>query len=157
MQRRPRRRGVERRVEQLLDPCGIQVFRRAIPGIAHGPDASRRRVRPRRLVGADGDVAGDRAALGRRALARELRLPRPRGRRRDLGEPEIGRAAVPLARFGRDAAVGRNQRKLALERLLRGEDDAQRRALPRRDRRGQDRELGRVFAAAAERRPASPC
>ena len=45
-------------------------------------------------------------------------------------------------------SVGRDQRKLALERLLRGEDDAQRRALPRRDRRGQDRELGRLFAGA---------
>ena len=102
----------------------------------------------RRLVGAHGDVARDRAALGRRAVARERRVPRPRGRRRDLGEPEIRRPAVPLARFGRDASIGRDQRKLALERLLGGEDDAQRRALPRRDRRGQDRELGRVFAAA---------
>ena len=148
MQRRPRRRRVERRVEQLLDPCGIQVFRRAIPGIAHGPDAPLRRARPRRLVGAHGDLARDRAALGRRAVARELRVPRPRGRRRDLGEPEIRRPAVPLTRFGRDASIGRDQRKLALERLLRGEDDAQRRALPRRDRRRQDRELGRVFAGA---------
>ncbi len=106
------------------------------------------RARPRRLALAHGDFARDRAALGRRAVARELRVPRPRGRRRDLGEPEIRRPAVPLARFGRDASIGRDQRKLALERLLRGEHDAQRRALPRRDRRGQDRELGRVFAGA---------
>ena len=98
-----------------------------------------------------------RAALGRRALAREPRVPRPCGWRRDLGEPEIWRPAVPLARFGRDASIGRNQRKLALERLLRGEDDAQRRALPRRDRRGQDRELGRVFAAARSGGPRVPC
>ena len=103
VQRRPRRRRVERRVEQLLDPCGIQVFRRAIPGIAQGPDAAIRRARPRRLVGAHGDLARDRAALGRRAVARERRVPRPRGRRRDLGEPEIRRPAVPLTRFGRDA------------------------------------------------------
>ena len=99
-------------------------------------------------AGAHDDLARDRAALGRRAVARELRVPRPRGRRRDLDEPEIRRPAVPLTRCGRDASIGRDQRKLALERLLRGEDDAQRRALPRRDRRGQDRELGRVFAAA---------
>ena len=50
------------------------------------------------------------------------------------------------ARFGRDASIGRDQRKLALERILRGEDDTQRRALPRHDRRGQNREVGRVFA-----------
>ena len=148
MQRLPRRRRVERRIEELLDPCGIQVFRRAVPGIAQGPDAPFRRARPRRLAVAHGDLARDRAALGRRAVAREPHLPLPRGRRRDLGEPEIRRPAVPLTRFGRDAAIGRDQRKLALERLLRGEDDAQRRALPRRDRRGQDRELGRVFAGA---------
>ena len=148
VQRRPRRRRVERRVEQLLDPGGIQVFRRAIPGIAQRPDAAIRRARPRRLDGAHGDLARDRAALGRRAVARELRVPRPRGRRRDLGEPEIRRPAVPLTRFGRDAAIGRDQRKLALDRLLRGEDDAQRRALPGRDRRGQDREFGRLFAGA---------
>jgi hypothetical protein len=55
-------------------------------------------------------------------------LPRPRGRRCDLGEPEIRRPAVPLARFGGDAAVGADQRKLAVERLLGGEDDAERRA-----------------------------
>ena len=100
-------------------------------------------ARPRRLVVAHGDFARDRAAVGRRAVARELRVPGARGRRRDLGEPEIRRPAVPLARFGRDAAIGRDQRQLALERLLGGDDDAQRRALPRRDRRGQDRELGR--------------
>ena len=148
MQRRPRRRRVERRVEELLDPCRIQVFRRAIPCITQGPDAPRRRARPRRLVVAHGDVARDRAALGRRAVARELRVPRPDGRRCDLGEPEIRRPAVPLTRFGRHASIGRDQRKIALERLLRGEDDAQRCALPRRDWRGQDRELGRVFADA---------
>ena len=148
MQRRPRRRRVERRVKQLLDPGGIQVFRLAIPGIAQRPEAAIRRARSRRLDRTHGDLARDRAALGRRAVARKRRVPRPRGRRRDLGEPEIRRPAVPLTRFGRYAAIGRDQRKLALDRLLRGEDDAQRRALPRRDRRGQDRELGRLFAGA---------
>ena len=111
-----------------------------------GQTLALRRARPRRPVAAHGDFARDGAAFGRRAVARERRAPRPRGRRRDLDEPEIRRPAVPLTRCGRDASVGRDQRKLALERLLRGEDDAQRRALPRRDRRGQDRELGRVFA-----------
>ena len=153
VQRRPRRRRVERIVEKLLDPCREQVFRRAIPCIAQRPDAPRRRARRRRPVGAHGDVARDRAAPGRRAVARERRAPRPRGRRLDLGEPEIRRPAVPLTRFGRDASIGRDQRKLALERLLRGEDDAQRRALPRRDRRGQDRELGRIFTGAGD----EPC
>ena len=148
MQRWPRRFHVERCVEELLDPCRIQVFRRPIPCIAQGPDAPLSLAQPRRLVFTHGDFARDRAALRRRAIARELRVPRPHGRRRDLGEPEIRRPAVPLTRFGRDASIGRNQRKLALERLLRGEHDAQRRALPGRDRRGQERELGRVFAAA---------
>ena len=95
-------------------------------------------ARRRRLVGAHGDFARDRAAPGRRAVARELRVPRARGRRRDLGEPEIGRPAMPVTRAGRDASVRRDQRKLALERLLRDEEDAQGRALPRRDRRRQE-------------------
>ena len=55
---------------------------------------------------------------------------------------------MPLTRFGGHASIGSDQRKLALERLLRGEDDAQGRAFPRRDRRGQDRKLGRLFAGA---------
>ena len=150
MQRRPRQRRVERRVEQLLDPGGIQVLGLAVPGVAQRPDAALRRARPRRLVGVHGDLARDRAALGRRVgRARASRCQVPAAGLRDLGEPEIRRPAVPLARRGRDVAVGRDQRQLALERLLGGEDDAQRRALPRRERRGQDRELGRVFAAAA--------
>ena len=103
---------------------------------------------PRPPLRAHGDVARDRAALGRRVVARERRVPGPHGRRGDLGDPEIGRPAVPLARFRRDLSIGRDQRQLALERLLGGEDDAQGRALPRRDRQGQDRKLGRVFAAA---------
>src|SRR5262249_57116823 len=91
-----------------------------------------------------GLVAWDLAGAGRR----ELGVPGTGGRRGDLGQPEIRRPAVPLARFGRDVSIGPDQRKLALERLLRGEDDAQRRALPRHERRRQDRELGRVLAAA---------
>src|SRR5262249_40042582 len=83
-----------------------------------------------------------------RAVAHERRTPDPRNRHRHIGEPEIRWAAVPLARFGGNAAVGRDQRKLALKRLLRGEYDAQRHALPRRDRRGQDRELSRIVASA---------
>src|SRR5215471_6929453 len=55
---------------------------------------------------------------------------------------------MPLVRFHRDAAVGRDQRQLALERLLDGEDDAQRRALPGHERRRQERKLGWVLAAA---------
>src|SRR5262249_32955776 len=125
-------------------PCRIEVLRRAIPGVANGPDGPVRRARPRRLVAAHRDLARDRAALG----ARELRLPLPRGRRRDLDEPEIRRPAVPLVRFDRHASIRRDQRQLAFERLLGGEYHAQRRALPWRDRRGHDPALGRIFAAA---------
>ena len=69
------------------------------------------------------------------------------GGRGDLGKPEIGRPAVALMRFGGDAAIGRDQRKLAVERLLRSENHAQRRAFPWRGRRGQDGEPGRIFAS----------
>ena len=141
------RRAARRTASRSMRKTRFSVV--AVPGIAHRPDAALDlRAARRRFVRAHGDFARDRAALGRRVVARERRVPRPHGRRGDLGEPEIGRPAVPLARFGRDASIGRDQRQLALERLLRGEDDAQRRALPRRERRGQDRELGRVFAAA---------
>ena len=54
----------------------------------------------------------------------------------NLGIPEVRRAAMPFTRFGRNAAIGRDQRKLARDWLLRREDDTQRGALPRRDRRG---------------------
>ncbi len=148
VQRLPRQRLLERRVEQLLDPCGVEVLRRAVPCIAHGPDALPRRTRRRRCALAHGYLARDRAALRRRAVARELRVPGAHGGRCDLGEPEIRRPAVPLTRSNGDVSIGRDQRKLAIERLLRGEDDTQRRALPRRDRRGQDREPSSVFAAA---------
>src|SRR5262249_35416067 len=77
----------------------------------------------------------------------KLSVPRAGSRRGDLDQPEIRRPAVPLARFGRDVSIGPDQRKLALEQLLHGEDDAQRRALPRHERRRQERESGRVVAA----------
>ena len=79
VQRRPRRRRVERRVEQLLDPGRVQVFGRAVPGVAQRPDAARasRCGRGGSSV-AHGDLARDRAALGRRAVARERRAPRSR-------------------------------------------------------------------------------
>ena len=53
---------------------------------------------------------------------------------------------MPLTRLGGDFSIGADQRQFALERVLRGNEHAQRRALPRRERRGQDRELARVFA-----------
>src|SRR6516162_2565609 len=144
MQRLPGQRRIERRVKELLDPGRIEVFGLAVPCIAQRPEAPLGPLWPRRLGGAHGDFARDRAALARR----ELGVPHAGGRRGDFGEPEIGRTTVALARFGRDASVRRDQRKLALERLLHGEDDAQRRALPWHERRRQDRELGRVLAAA---------
>ena len=148
MPRLPGQLRVERRVEQLRDPRRIQVLGRAIPAVAHLPEAARRRVRRRRLSRADDDVARDVPHSAGASVERQRRVPRPRGRRGDLGEPGIGRPAVPLVRFGRDASIGRDQRKLALERLFRGDEDAQRRALPRRHRRRQDRDIGRIFAGA---------
>ena len=56
---------------------------------------------------------------------------------------------MALARFDRDVSIGSDQRKLALERLLHGEEDAQRRALPRRDRRGEHRDCGILAGAGA--------
>ena len=158
MQRRPRRlphraarRRASRSTRSTSSPSRDSMYRataRRFLDVARGADA---------CASAHGDFARDRAALRRRAVAREFRMPRPHGRRRDLGEPEIRRPAVPLARLGGDASIGRDQRKLAIERLFRGEDDAQRRALPRRDRRGQDREPGRVLAAVGRSlRPVRP-
>ena len=152
MPRLPRRLGVERRVEQFLDPCRIADF----PSRDSSYCAPARRCprRARRSGGfgrADGDVAGDRAAAGRRVVERQRRVPGARGRRGDLGEPGIGRPAVPVRRFGGDAAIGRDQRKLAAQRLFGDDHDAQRRALPRRERRGQDRDLGGVRASAGRR------
>ncbi len=108
MHRLPRRRLVERRVEQLLDPRRIQVLGVAIPRRMHGPDAFPR-ARPRRRFALHHDVAHDRAASGSCALAGELGLPRAGGRRGDLGEPKIGRAPMPVVRLGRDGALRRNQ------------------------------------------------
>src|SRR5262245_49916175 len=146
MERGPRRSLFERRVEELLDPCRVKVLRPARPLLAHGPDALCRRARPWRLLALNGDVTRKRAALRSRTLARELGLPPPRGRRGDLGEPEIGRSAVPIARFGRDGPIGSDERELAVERLLDGEDDAQGGAVPWCDRRGEEGELGRLLA-----------
>ena len=152
MQRLPRELGVEWRVEELLDPGRVQVFRRAIPGIAHGPDASLRRARPRRLVAR---TAISRVIVPHSAGASSrasLRVPCSRGRRRDLGEPEIRRSAVPLMRFGRDASIGRDQRELALERLLGGEDDAQGAPF-----QGAIGEAKTASSAASSQLPTGPC
>ena len=104
------------------------------------------RVRARRLVAEHSDFTRDGAAPGRGAVAVKFYVPRPGGGRCNLGVPEIGRPAMPLLRFGCNAAIGRDQRKLAIERLFRGKNDPQRSALPRRQRRGQDRNPGRIFA-----------
>ena len=143
VQRRPRRLRIERIVEQLLDPGGEQVLACAIPGVAQGPGAPRRGARPARFVRAHLDLARDRAASCFRLLGRERRMPGSRRRRLDLGEPEIRRAAVALPRGGGHAAIGPGQRELSLKRLFGHEHDAQRGALPRRPRRGQERDLAR--------------
>jgi len=54
-----------------------------------------------------------------------------------------------------DTSVGRDQRKLALKRLLRGKNDPQWRALPWRNGRRQDRKFGRIFAPGS--RALGPC
>jgi len=73
----------------------------------------------------------------------------------DFGSPEIRRAAGPCAGSGGDAAVGRDERKFAVERLLRDKKNAQWRAFPWCDRRGQYRNLAGLFAAARSR--GGPC
>ena len=149
MQRLPRQRRVERRVEKFLDPCGIQIFGRAIPCIAQRPDA------PSAARGRDGSSA-------RTAISRVM-VPHSAGARSrasfacqvpaaggcDLREPEIRRAAVPLARVCRDASIGRDQRELAFKRLLGGEKDPQRRAFPGRDGEGMT-----AISAASSQVPA---
>ena len=131
MHRLPRRRFIERRVEQCLDPCGVQIFRLAVPGLLCGPDALAG-ARSRLLLALHDDLARHRRALRGCALAHEYRAPLSGSRRRDLGKPEIRRPAMPVARCGRDMPIRRNQRQLAFEGLLSGEHHAQGRALPRR-------------------------
>ena len=119
IERRPRRLGIERRVEQLFDPRGIEIFRRAVPVVAQRPEAPRRRRRRRRFCRADRDLARDRAAAGQEtAAARQLRAPRPRRRRRHLGEPDIRRPVEPRPRRRRDGTVRPNQRQFPVGRLL---------------------------------------
>ena len=148
MQRRPRQRRVERRVEKLLDPGGVEVLGRAIPGAAQWPYACRvdcgrggaaSRTTISRVI-----VLHSAGALSRASLACHL----PAAGFGDLRKPGIRRTAVPLARCGCDPSVGCDQRELAVERLLGRKHDAQGRTPPRLDRRGQDRELGRVLAGA---------
>ena len=74
MHRLPRRRFIERRVEQCLDPCGVQIFRLAIPGLLCGPHALAR-ARARGLFTLHDDFARDRLAFGGCAIAHEYRLP----------------------------------------------------------------------------------
>ena len=125
--------------------------------------ASRHRAAAKRPCGAQfrrrlalyRDVAGHLSALGRGVDARELRLPVAHRRRGDFGEPEIGRAACTLVRFGRDLSVRRDQGKLAVRRLLHREDDTQGRTVPGSDRRGEESESELVLAWG--RRIFGPC
>ena len=124
MQRRPRRRSVERRVEKLLDPCRIQIFRRAIPRVAQGPDALRGRTRRWRSVVAHGDVPGDRAAFGRSRVLLAT-SPRPVTRTRRTRNTAARRAVhviwLQLVHRARSAtarprAASPRQRRRAKER-----------------------------------------
>jgi hypothetical protein len=143
VQRRPRRLRIERIVEQLLDPGGEQIVHCATPGVAQGPGAPRGGARAARFVWAHLYFARDRATSCSRLLGRERCMPGARRRRLDLGKPEIRRAAMALPRGGGHAAIGAGQRELSLKRLFGHEHDAQRGALPRRPRRGQERDLAR--------------
>ena len=67
---------------------------------------------------ANGNLARDCAALSRGADTRKGRAPRPHRWRGNFDKPEIGRPTVPLLRLDSHLAVGRDKRKLALERLL---------------------------------------
>src|SRR6202022_5042496 len=98
VQRRPRGCGIKRRIEKLLDPCGVEVFCFACPGIAQWPQCAVGRVRPRRLALLHDDVTRDGGAVCARALARKLRMPGSRRGCSDLGKPEIGWPAVALGR-----------------------------------------------------------
>ena len=135
VQGRPRRRRIERCIEKLLDPCRKQIFSRAIPRIAKGPDTARRRAWSRGLVPAHRDLA---RAVAARASARERRAPCPRGGGRHLSEPEIWWSAEALTRLRRKASIRRNQREFTFDRALGGKDDSQRGAFPRRNRRRQN-------------------
>src|SRR6516225_3037322 len=142
----PRRFGIERGVEQFLDPCRKQILRRAAPRIAYRPDAARRRTWPRRLLGAYGYFARDGATFTSNAIACERRAPGANGGVGDLGDPEIGRPAVAPGRFCSDAAIRRDQRKLANHWPLRRKQDPEPCPLPRSQRPRQKPDTRRVFA-----------
>src|SRR5581483_12319799 len=91
VERRPAGLGVERVVEELLDPCRIERFRGPAPLPRDGPGAIRA---PSHRGRADRHV---RARL--RAL--EARAVRPRPGRRRLEVPPMRRSATTFAR-GRD-------------------------------------------------------
>ncbi len=97
MQRGPGRGGIERRVEELFDPGGIQVLGFAVPAIAQGPNAAACHAWTRRLVAKHGDLARDRLAVGLAAMALKPCLPSPGGGRGYLGKPEIRWAAMAIA------------------------------------------------------------
>ena len=142
----PRQVLIDRRREQLFDPRREQRLRRAVPAAAHLPDVSRRNGDERRPAPADGDVAGDRAAVGGSGLGGQRGAPCSPGRRGDLREPDIGRPALPVGRSGRDASIRRDQRERAVHRLFNHDRDPQRRAAPWRSRRRQHDRFGCVLA-----------
>ena len=96
VQRRPRRRRVERRVEQLLDPCGIQVFRRAIPAYCA---PARRCLRSRAAAAA----ASARTAISRVIVLHSAGARRARASRATFRRPAT-RPRRTRNRAGRRAA-----------------------------------------------------
>ena len=150
-ERRPRRLGVERRVEKFLRSTPNTDFpsrgSRCCAPARGCPRVARRR---RRCVIAHGDLARDRAAAAdalRVSVARQV----PAAGVATSANQKYGGPPWRVVRFGGDAAVGCDQRKFAIERLFRREDDAQRRALPWRERRRQHRDPCRVIAAAGQK------
>src|SRR5262249_61711459 len=112
------------------------VLAGAIPGVAHGPGATR--AEARRSGFARARLARARAGAASRAglLGRERRTPGARRRRLDLGEPEIRRAAMALPRGGGDTAIGPRQREVSLKRVFCHEQEAEGGGPPPRPRPG---------------------
>src|SRR5579864_5995844 len=73
-----------RAIEQLLDPSRKQGFGRAVPTVAHLPDAARRNMEGLRLARGDRNFTADRAAIRRFDVALQHRAPGAGSRRGDL-------------------------------------------------------------------------
>ena len=108
MERRPRQLFVERRIEELLDPCTIQTFRPAIhasrtgqtlPGVARGGPARIRLTAILRVT-----VSHPAGAPSRTSLA--CHIPTA-GEATSANQKYGGISVMQLTRFGRGLSIGR--------------------------------------------------